>query len=265
MTQPAYNQAACRDSSTTKSVILANSVHDTNRLTFPAEPSAWVRYPFNMKDRPPVSAMDRLIDRLSRLPGLGKRSAQRVAFYLLKQSPQEAHQLAQAILDLKLSTRHCSICYNLAESDPCPICLDPRRDQSTVLVVEQPNDVAAIESTGLFNGVYHVLMGQLSPLDGIGPGELNIEPLLARINPRPAASLERHDPPRRPPTPVHEIVLGTNPNLEGDGTSLYLATRVAQLGVKVSRLARGLPTGANLDTVSKAVLSDALHGRQALK
>ena len=200
----------------------------------------------------PTSAMDRLTERLSRLPGLGKRSAQRVAFYLLKRPAQEANELAEAIVGLKRDVRHCSICFNLSESDPCPICDDPRRDQGLVLVVEQPNDVATIEATGLYRGVYHVLMGCVSPLDGVSPNELNITSLLERA--------EHDNRGHR----VREVVLGTNPTLEGDGTALYLLEKLSGMGVDVTRLARGLPTGSNLETVSKAVLCDAIEGRHPL-
>ena len=194
-----------------------------------------------------------MIQRLSRLPGLGQRSAQRVAFYLLKQSAQEAHELAEAIVGLKQNVRHCSVCFNLTESDPCPICNDPRRDNGLVLVVEQPNDVATIESTGLYRGVYHVLMGCVSPLDGVNPGELNIASLVERARNRSGM------------IPLREVVLGTNPTLEGDGTALYLMEVLRGLGARVTRLARGLPTGSSLETVSKAVLCDAIEGRQPLE
>lgn len=160
--------------------------------------------------------------------------------------------LAAAMTDLKRNVRHCSICFNLTESDPCAVCTDLDRDQGLILVVEQPNDVVSFESTGMFPGVYHVLMGRLSPLDGIGPGELNVQSLMSRVA-RKAG---------RPP--VREVVLGTSPNLEGDGTALYLADELARRGVHVTRLARGLPTGANLEMTSKAVLNDALAGRQPI-
>lgn len=201
-----------------------------------------------MPASPHIAAMDRVIDRLGRLPGIGKRSAERIAFYLLKSDPQEAALLAQAVADLKRNVRHCSACFNLAECDPCPICADVRRDQSMILVVEQPADVATMETTGLYRGVYHVLMGRLAPLDGVGPGELNVEALLNRVT----------------TGDVREVILGLNPTLEGDGTTLYLAQRLEQLGVKVSRLARGLPSGSSLERVSKAVLADALEGRRSV-
>lgn len=189
-----------------------------------------------------------MVRELSRLPGIGKRSAERFTFALLKQPAEEALALADAIRDLKQKVRHCSRCFNVTESDPCAICADPRRDQGVILVVEQPGDVATLETTGSYHGVYHVLMGRLAPLEGLGPGELNIQPLLDRVR----------------GGQVREVILGTNPTLEGDGTALYLAQSLEKMGAKVTRLARGLPTGASLDVLSKAVLADAIHGRQGM-
>ena len=198
--------------------------------------------------------MARLIERLARLPGIGNRSAQRLAFHLLKAPADEAQDLAAAILDLKRNTRQCSICCNATETDPCPICSDPSRDHGIVLVVEHPSDLVSMETTGLYKGVYHVLMGRIAPLDDLGPGELNIASLIERVK-------QGQGPGDRG---VREVILGTNPTLEGDGTAMYLTDQLAKLGVKVTRLGRGLPTGASLETVSKAVLADALHGRQAM-
>lgn len=192
---------------------------------------------------------DRLVDRLSRLPGIGRRSAQRMAFDLLRQSTDDALALADAIRDLKQNVKHCSQCFNVTEADPCSICADPRRDGSTVLVVEQPNDVMAIETTGTYRGVYHVLMGRLAALDGIGPGELNVTSLLERAR----------------GGGVREVIIGTNPTLEGDGTALYLAEQLGQAGLTVSRLARGMATGSSLQTASKAVLADALEDRRPVQ
>ncbi len=189
-----------------------------------------------------------MVRELSRLPGIGKRSAERFTFALLKQPAEEALALADAIRDLKQKVRHCSRCFNVTESDPCAICADPRRDQGVILVVEQPGDVATLETTGSYHGVYHVLMGRLAPLEGLGPGELNIQPLLDRVR----------------GGQVREVILGTNPTLEGDGTALYLAQSLEKMGAQVTRLARGLPTGASLDVLSKAVLADAIHGRQGM-
>lgn len=193
-----------------------------------------------------TTPMDRLVQRLSRLPGVGNRSAQRMAFHLLKATAQEATELSQAILDLKRNTRQCSQCFNLTDGDLCPICANPQRDAGQVLVVEQPADVATIEATGMYRGVYHVLMGRLAPLEGLGPAELNIQSLVQKVR----------------QGQVTEVIIGTNPTLEGDGTALYLARELADSGATVSRLARGLPTGYNLDMASKAVLADALNGRQ---
>ena len=202
-------------------------------------------------ERPTYTAsMDRLIRQFSRLPGIGKRSAERITFYLLKANADEARELSQALTDLRKNTRTCRVCGNVAETDPCPICNDPQRDQGLVLVVEQPKDVASFETTGLYKGVYHVLMGRLAPLEGVGPGELNVQLLLDRV--------KRADP------PVREVILGTNPTLEGDGTALYLSQTLHEMGVSVTRLARGLPTGSNLEMVSKAVLADAISGRQKM-
>ena len=201
--------------------------------------------------------MNRLIDRLARLPGIGKRSAQRLAFHLLKQPTEEVAELAAALADLKKCVTHCSVCFNLTETDPCPICSDPRRDRGLLLVVEQPDDVAIFESTGSYRGLYHVLMGRISPLDGIGPGELNIASLLARaVAPTKGNSA--------PQPVIREVIVGLSPTLEGDGTAMHLAQELAQLGVGTTRLARGLPTGSSLEMVSKAVLTDSIHGRQLM-
>jgi recombination protein RecR len=206
-----------------------------------------------MTDGTPDNAWNRLVLGLGKLPGIGKRSAERIAFHLLKTSTDEALDLAAAITDLKKNVRHCKRCFNLTEGDLCAICRDAKRDHGTVLVVEQPNDIPTIEATGRYRGVYHVLMGRLSPLDGVGPGELSIDTLLRRVAEGKAGG--QH-------AAIHEVILGTNPNLEGDGTALYLAERLAAAGVRVTRLARGLPTGSSLETVSKAVLADAVEGRQ---
>lgn len=195
------------------------------------------------------STFDRLVQQFQYLPGIGKRSAERLAFHVLKQPPREALALADAIRDLKQNVRHCSVCFNLAESETCPICADPQRDSGTILVVEQPSDVMTFETTGIYRGRYHVLMGRLAPLDGLGPGEINVDALLCRA---------RSDE-------VREVILATNPTIEGDGTALYLAELLSKNGIGVSRLARGLPTGSDIETVSKAVLADALHDRRPMQ
>ncbi|TVQ60394.1 MAG: recombination protein RecR [Phycisphaerales bacterium] len=199
--------------------------------------------------------VDRLIDRLSKLPGIGRRSAERLAFHLLKATEEDAMGLARAIADVKRAVKHCSVCFNLADRDPCPVCADESRDRRSVLVVEQPKDLIALEQTGMYRGLYHVLMGRLSPIDGIGPGELTV----ARL-------LERLDAPASNPggVRVEEIILGLNPTLEGDGTALYLAEEARQRGVRVTRLARGLPSGSQLEYANKAVLADAIQGRQSV-
>lgn len=203
------------------------------------------------------AAMEKLIAELNRLPGIGRRSAERLAFHLLKAETPEALALADAVAEVKRSVKHCPVCYNLSEEGLCRVCADPQRDRSTVLVVEQPRDLIAIEQTAMYRGLYHVLMGRLSPLDGIGPGELTVAPLLARID-----NPEKHQPGAEP---VREIVLGLGPNTEGDGTSLYLAEALKARPVSVTRLARGLPTGSSLEHANKAVLADAIQGRRSME
>lgn len=198
-----------------------------------------------------------LIERLSRLPGIGSRSAERLAFHMLKAAPEEALALAQAIRSVKEHVRHCKVCFNLSDSDVCAVCADPRRDRSVVLVVEQPKDLIALEQTGMYRGLYHVLMGRLSALDGVEPSDLTVSALVGRVK----RSSESTDDDR---VKIEEIVLGLNPTLEGDGTALYLAQELGVLGVRVSRLARGVPTGSSLEFASKAVLADAIQGRQSM-
>ncbi len=203
--------------------------------------------------------VQRLIEELARLPGIGRRSAERVAFHILKSDAPAALALASAVREVKEHVHHCAICFNLTDTDPCAICTDPRRDRATVLVVEQPKDLIALEQTGMYRGLYHVLMGHINPLDGIGPGDLTAADLLRRIDepakkPAPAGDI-----------PIREVVLGLNPTLEGDGTALYLAEQLRARGVRVTRLARGLPSGAQLEFANKAVLADAIVGRQAVE
>lgn len=212
-----------------------------------------------MPDTPPSAYPEpvlRLIDELAKLPGIGRRSAERLAFHLLKATPKEAMALSTAVTDLKQRVRHCGICFNLTDDAICPICSDERRDRSTVLVVEQPKDLIALETTGMYRGVYHVLMGRLSPLDGIGPDELTVGALMERID---------HPESNSGGVPVREVVLGMNPTTEGDGTALYLAAELEKRRVGVSRLARGLPTGGQLEHASRAVLADAIEHRQAMR
>lgn len=207
------------------------------------------------KDGAYPESVRRLIERLTRLPGIGARSAERLAFYVLKSDAEEALGLAKAIEDVKARVRHCSICFNIADDDPCPICADPRRDRATVLVVEQPKDLIALEQTGMYRGLYHVLMGRLSPLDGVGPADLTIDALIGRINDSSANAGS---------VAIEEVVLGLNPTVEGDGTALYLSEQMKGRTVKVSRLARGLPTGWQLEYANKAVLADAIEGRREM-
>ncbi|MBI1371038.1 MAG: recombination protein RecR [Planctomycetes bacterium] len=198
--------------------------------------------------------MNRLIDEFAKLPGIGRRTAERLAFHVLKSQRDEAMALARAISDVKSNVRHCHICYNLTETDPCLICADPRRDAHKILVVEQPRDVISLEQTHVYDGVYHVLLGHLAPLEGVGPGSLTVGPLIERV--KTAADAGKSV----------EVILGTNPNMEGDGTSLYIADQLAGLAnVTLSRLARGLPVGTQLEYANKAVLSDAIASRQSVK
>lgn len=216
-------------------------------------------------------AMERLLDALATLPGIGRRSAERIAFHLLKTETDDATALAAALQDVRRLVKHCSVCCNLADRDPCAICDDPERQQQTVLVVEQPRDLIAIEQTGMYKGLYHCLLGRLSPLDGVGPGELTIDRLLDRLSPSdiPAKAASESKPsatdragPNRPA--ITEVILGLSPTAEGDATMLYLGEVLGGRGLSVSRLARGLPTGWSLEFANRAVLADALEGRRSL-
>jgi recombination protein RecR len=198
-------------------------------------------------------AVDRLIDEFASLPGIGRRSAERLAFHMLRSPKERAMALADAIREVKTSVQHCDVCWNLSDGKLCRICADAERDRHTVLVVEQPKDLIAIEQTGLYKGLYHVLMGRLSPLEGIGPEELTIGALLKRVE-DPSLNLGG--------TRIREVVLGMNPTLEGDGTALHLLEELRSRGVAVSRLARGLPSGSQLEYANRAVLADAIMGRQ---
>jgi recombination protein RecR len=199
--------------------------------------------------------VERLIESFGRMPGIGKRTATRLALHVLKDTEQEVREFSAALLDVKERVSCCSICWQLTEVDPCPICSSPTRDASTVLVVEQPRDLMSLESTGMFGGVYHVLTGRIDPLGGVEPTDLTV-----------AALLERIDSPERNSrgVQVSEVILGLNPNLEGDSTALYLADVLAGRPVRISRLARGLPSGTQLEYASAAVLADALEGRQVM-
>jgi recombination protein RecR len=188
----------------------------------------------------------RLIDRFSRFPGIGKKTAQRMAFHILKDSKKNAQSLADAVQDVKSSISACSICGGITEDDPCIICSDPKRNNSLICVVGVPSDIFAFERTSGFNGVYHVLGGVLSPLDGIGPDDLNIDSLVKRVK------LD------------DEIVLALNPSIEGDTTCLYISKLLSEKNVKISRLARGLPVGSELEYTDDATLMRAMEGRTIL-
>ncbi|MCL5110965.1 MAG: recombination mediator RecR [Chloroflexi bacterium] len=188
----------------------------------------------------------RLIEELSKLPGIGPKTAQRLTFFLLRSPGEQARDLAQAIIEVKEKIGFCSTCFNITESDPCRICADPARDPSVICVVEEPLDILALERTRSFKGLYHVLHGAISPMDGIGPEDLRIRELLTR--------LQRDT--------VKEVILAVNPNLEGEATGMYLSRLIAPLGVKVTRLARGLPVGGDLEYADEVTLTRALEGRQ---
>jgi recombination protein RecR len=195
-----------------------------------------------------TQSIQSLMQELAALPGIGPRSAERIAFHLLKLSSEDALRLADAIRDVKTRIRHCSICYNLTEADPCQLCSDPRRDQSLVCVVEQPKDLLALESAGTYRGVYHVLLGRIAPLDDIGPEDLTVEPLMTRL----ATGT------------ITELIMGTNPTLEGDGTALHISEIVHARfpNLQVTKLARGLPAGGSIEYANRSILADALAGRR---
>lgn len=190
----------------------------------------------------------RLIEELGRLPGVGPKTAQRLAFHLLFASREDVARLAATLLEAKEKVRHCSTCCNLTDADPCALCADPARDRALLCVVEDPKDVAAMERTRAFRGLYHVLHGAISPLEGIGPDRLKIRELLQRLG-----SGE-----------IREVILATNPNVEGEATALYLSRLLQPLAIKVTRIARGLPEGGDLDYVDEITLSRALEGRREM-
>ena len=200
-------------------------------------------------------AVERLIDSLQRMPGIGRRSATRLAFHLLKADAQETEELARAITDIKREVRVCPICWHLAEEQPCRICADPSRSAACVLVVEQPQDLIGLESTGLHRGVYHVLTGRLDPLGGVGPEDLTIQSLLERID-RPDCNARGER--------IEEVIIGLSPTLEGDTTAHYLGELMEQRSVQVTRLARGLASGTEIEFAGTANLLNALDNRQAL-
>ena len=196
-----------------------------------------------------------LLDALTSLPGIGKRSAERIAFHLIKTSEEDAMALSQAIADIKHNVSCCNICNNLADKSPCAICDNPNRDPSVVLVIEQPKDLISLEATGMFNGVYHVLAGRIEPLAGVEAGDIAISGLLERID-DPSLNAQGIE--------ISEVILGLNPNLEGDSTALYLAQELEHRSITVTRLARGLPSGSQIEFANSQVLADAIQGRRGI-
>jgi recombination protein RecR len=190
----------------------------------------------------------RLIEALQRLPGIGPKTAQRLTFFLLKRPAEEVRELTESLKAVKERIVSCRICFNVTDEDPCRICSDPRRDEHVLCVVEEPNDLLAMERTGEFRGRYHVLLGALSPLDGIGPDDIKVRELLGRLE----------------AGRVTEVILATNPNVEGEATALYLAKLVRPLGIRVTRIARGLPVGGDLEYADQVTLSKALEGRREI-
>jgi recombination protein RecR len=195
-----------------------------------------------------TGALARMIDELGRMPGIGPKTAQRLAFFLLRQDRAHVERLTVALLDAKDKIRYCRTCFSLCEDDACPICRDSRRDPSVICVVEESNDVFSLERTRIFHGRYHVLMGTLSPLEGVGPDDLKIAELLRR--------LESGE--------VKEVIVATNPDVEGEATAIYLGKLIKPLGVKVTRLASGLPAGGNLEYADDITIGQALGGRREL-
>jgi recombination protein RecR len=189
-------------------------------------------------------ALQQLIEEFAQLPGIGRKTAQRLALFLLKRPREDVSRMANAMIGAKDRIRYCSVCSNITEADPCSICSSTKREKQIICVVEEPNDVIAVEKTNEFRGLYHVLGGSLSPLDGIGPEELKVRELLARVTPE-----------------IEEIILALNPNVEGEATTLYLTKLLKPLGPRITRIARGIPVGGDLEFADEATLSRALEGR----
>jgi recombination protein RecR len=191
--------------------------------------------------------IEQLIEEFAQLPSIGRKTAQRLAMHVLKMPKEEVAAFAKALIDVKEKVRYCSVCFNITESDPCSICSSQKRNKKVICVVEEPNDVIAVEKTHEFNGLYHVLGGALSPLDGIGPEDLKVKELLTRLS-----------------DDIDELILALNPNVEGETTTLYLAKLLKPMNMKITRIARGLPIGSDLEFADEATLSRALEGRVAL-
>ena len=192
-----------------------------------------------------IDSLEKLIEQFSKFPGIGRKTAQRMAFFVLKERQEEAEALAQALLDVKSKVSYCSICFNITEADPCAICRDEKRDRATICVVEEANDVVALDRTSQYHGLFHVLGGVLSPLDGVGPDELKIKGLLSRLKDKE----------------IKEVILATNPNTEGEATAIYLSKLIRPLVKRVTRIARGLPAGGDLEYADQITISNALEGR----
>jgi recombination protein RecR len=193
-----------------------------------------------------TESVAKVIDEFAKLPGIGRKSAERLAYHLLRVNKPEALALADAIRDVRENVRYCGTCYNLAESERCSICQDPKRDQTLLCIVEQPRDLMALEQAGVFRGLYHVLLGRIAPLEGIGPEQLTIEQLVDRVQ----------------TGEFSEIIMATNPTVEGDGTALHISNLLAESSANVTRLARGVTSGSILEYTNKEVLADAISGRQ---
>jgi recombination protein RecR len=193
-----------------------------------------------------TESVTNLVNEFAKLPGVGKKSAERLTYHVLRVSPAEALALADAIRNVKENVRYCQTCYNLAEGPQCAICVDPRRDSEVLCVVEQPRDLMALEQTGAYHGLYHVLLGRIAPLEGIGADQLTIDALVRRVR----------------QGPFKELIMATNPTVEGDGTALYISNLLADMPIRITRLARGITTGSVLEFANKEMLSDALSGRQ---
>lgn len=195
-----------------------------------------------------AESVEQLVEQFAQLPGIGRKTAHRLALYILKMEREEIVTLARALVNVKDKVRYCSICSNITETDPCGICANTKRDRNVICVVEEPNDVLALERTNEFKGLYHVLGGALSPLDGVGPDDLRVKELLSRLS----------------DSGVDEIILAMNPNVEGEATTLYLSKLLRPMGIKITRIARGLPVGSDLEYADEATLSRALEGRVAV-
>ena len=194
-----------------------------------------------------IPPLARLIDEFAAMPGVGRRSAARMAFYVLKMTDAQASSLAGAIVDAKKKIKYCSVCCNLTDTDPCAVCTSPRRDRSVICVVENARDVIALENTNEYKGLYHVLNGVISPMDGVGPEDIRIRELLNRINDE-----------------VKEVIIATNPTIEGEATAMYISKLIRPLSVKVTRIAHGLPMGGDLEYADEVTLTKAMEGRQEI-